>query len=627
MGGYAGLIRGLVSVIAIAMSLWHMWVAAFGPPEALFFRGGHLLFALAIIFLTYGWKAASNEGEGGPENKSWVPRAPDLVVLALSLGSVFYLFATYSSLVQRIPYIDDPTQLDIVFAVICIATVIEATRRTTGWALPITTAIFAGHALFIAKTDPLLLIDQLYLTTEGIFGSTLGVSASYVILFVVFGSFMERSGTGRLFMEFALALAGRSAGGPGKVAVVSSSLFGTISGSAVANVMVDGPITIPLMKKTGFRPPFAAAVEAVASTGGQIMPPVMGAAAFVMAEYLAVSYFQVTLWALIPAILYYVACFGAVHFEAKRKGLVGLPASDIIPLRQVFKERGHLFIPILIVLVGMYQDYSAPLAALVGALACMPVALMRKTTRQGITFRSVLLALEEGAKNSVAVALACACSGLIIGSIAMTGLGISFTALLIDLAQQTLLPALILTALAGLILGLGLPTTPAYIMMASLLIPALIKLGVVEPAAHMFAFYFAILSAITPPVALAVFAAASLAKADMWEAGWIAMKIGVAGYIVPFMFVYEPALLMIGDPLSSIRALVTASIGCMAIAAGLHGYFLGPTSLWQRIALIAAALCLVYPTPVTDIVGLALLAIVAAVQWRARSAARTATPG
>lgn len=627
MGGYAALIRGLTSIIAIAMSLWHMWIAAFGPPEALFFRGGHLAFALALVFLTYGWKASSTEGEAGPEAKNWLPKAYDFAVLALSLASVFYLFVNYKALINRIPYIDDPTTPEIVFGLVCIAAVIEATRRTTGWALPITTAVFVGHALLIAKIDPLLLLDQLYLTTEGIFGSTLAVSASYVILFVVFGSFMERSGTGRLFMEFALALAGRSAGGPGKVAVVSSSLFGTISGSAVANVMVDGPITIPLMKKTGFRPPFAAAVEAVASTGGQIMPPVMGAAAFVMAEFLAVSYFQVTVWALIPAILYYVACFGAVHFEAKRRGLVGLPASDIVPLKQVFKERGHLFIPVLIVLVGMYQDYSAPLAALIGALSCFPVALMKKSTRQGITLQSALLALEEGAKNSVAVALACACSGLIIGSIAMTGLGISFTALLVELSKETMVIALVLTAAAGLVLGLGLPTTPAYIMMASLLIPALIKLGIVAPAAHMFAFYYAILSAITPPVALAVFAAASLAKADMWESGWIAMKIGVAGFIVPFMFVYEPALLMIGDPFTIIRAFITAFIGCFAIAAGLHGYFLGPANLWQRIVLIVAALCLVNPTPVTDAIGLVLLALVGGVQWRERAAKGLTTAG
>jgi len=619
MAGYAAALRLSVAAIGILMSLWHLWIALFGPPEALFFRGGHLMFAMAIIFLTYGWKASSNEGEGGPEDKAWRPKPLDLAICVLALASVSYLFVTYRSLIMRIPYIDDPSTLDIVFGLLCIAAVIEATRRTTGWALPITTAIFVGHALFIAKVDPLLMIDQLYLTTEGIFGSTLGVSASYVIVFVVFGAFMERTGTGRLFMDFALALAGRQAGGPGKVAVVSSSLFGTISGSAVANVMVDGPITIPLMKRTGFRPPFAAAVEAVASTGGQIMPPVMGAAAFVMAEYLAVSYFQVTLWALIPAILYYVACFAAVHFEAKRMGLSGLPASEITPLREVFRDRGHLFIPILIVMIGLFQDFSAPLAAAIGAIACVPVALMRKSTRQGITFKTVLLALEDGAKNAVAVAMACACSGLIIGAIAMTGLGISFTAFLVEVARETLLLALVLTAMAGLVLGLGLPTTPAYIMMVSLLVPALIKLGVMAPAAHMFAFYYAILSAITPPVALAVFAAASLAKADMWEAGWVAMKIGVAGFIVPFMFVYEPALLLIGDPWTSVRAFVTATIGCIAVAAGLHGYFIGPTRPWQRAVLIAAAFCLVNPTPLTDAIGLVLLAAVGLVQWRARS--------
>jgi TRAP transporter 4TM/12TM fusion protein len=605
------------------MSLWHMWIAAFGPPEALFFRGGHLMFALTIVFLLYGWKAATNEGEGGPAVAGWLPRPADLLILVLGLASVAYLFVTYASLIQRIPYIDDPTTLDVVFGIVCIAVVIEGTRRTTGWALPVTTAIFAGHALFIARIDPLLLIDQLYLTTEGVFGSVLGVSASYVIVFVMFGAFMERTGTGRLFMEFALALAGRQAGGPGKVAVVSSSLFGTISGSAVANVMVDGPITIPLMKRTGFRPSFSAAVESVASTGGQIMPPVMGAAAFVMAEYLAVGYFQVTVWALIPAILYYVACFGAVHFEAKRLGLAGLPVAEITPLGAVLRERGHLFIPVLIVIVGLFQDYSAPMAALVGALACIPAALMRRSTRQGITVGAIFLALEDGAKNAVAVALACACSGLIIGSIAMTGLGITFTAWLVDLARDTLLIALVLTALAGLVLGLGLPTTPAYIMMVSLLVPALIKLGVVAPAAHMFAFYYAILSAITPPVALAVFAAASLAKADMWESGWIAMKIGAAGFIVPFMFVYEPALLMIGDFWTSALAFATAAIGCIALAAGLHGYFVGPANPVQRLLLIVAALGLIDPTPITDATGALLLAGVAAWQWRSRS---TATP-
>ena len=280
----------------------------------------------------------------------------------------------------------------------------------------------------------------MYLTTEGIFGPTLGVSASYVIMFVLFGAFMERTGVGQLFMDFALSLTGHSAGGPGKVSVISSSLFGTVSGSAVANVMVDGPITIPLMKRSGFRPAFAAAVEATASTGGQIMPPIMGAAAFVMAEFLAVSYFQVTVWAIIPAILYYVAVFFAVHFEAKRVGLLGVPRSEIPRLGQVMRERGHLFIPLVVILTGLIAGYSAPYCALAGTMSCIPVAMLRKSTRKDISWRTVWEALQDGAKNSISVALACACAGIIIGVIALTGAAINFTAVVVGLAHEFLAP-------------------------------------------------------------------------------------------------------------------------------------------------------------------------------------------
>jgi TRAP transporter 4TM/12TM fusion protein len=462
------------------------------------------------------------------------------------------------------------------------------------------------------------LIEIMYLTTEGIFGGTLGVSAAYVILFVLFGAFMERTGVGRLFMDFALALTGHTAGGPGKVAVVSSSLFGTVSGSAVANVLVDGPITIPLMKKTGFKPPFAAAVESVASTGGQIMPPIMGAAAFVMAEFLAVSYFQVALWAFIPAMLYYVAVFFAVHFESKRVGLMGLPRADIPRLGLVLRERGHLFLPILTILVGLIMGYSAPLCALAGTLSCIPVAMLRKSTRQGIGWRTVWSALEEGAKNSIAVALACACAGIIIGVITQTGAAINFTALVLGLAQEMLVLALILTMLAGIILGMGMPTTPAYIVMVSLLVPALIKLGAIPPAAHMFAFYFAILSAITPPVALAVYAAAGLAKANLWESGWTAMRVGAAGYIVPFMFVFEPSLLMIGAWHEILQSSVTATIGTICLAAGLFGYLLREARMWERAALIGAAVLLIKPGLVTDLIGAGLLVTVVLVQLATR---------
>lgn len=597
------LLARVAAPIGVTMALYHMWVIAMGPPQALIFRGTHLAFALVLVYLLYPFAVQPD----GRRRFAWLD-ALFFVGGALGLG---HLFIDYDYFINRIIYIDDLKPLDIIAGLGLVIVVLDATRRVIGWALPITALLFMAHALFVTKVDPLTLLDQLYMTTEGIFGSTLAVSAAYVTIFVVFGSVMERTGTGKLFMDFALALTGRQAGGPGKVSVVSSSLFGTISGSAVANVMVDGPITIPLMKRTGFTKHFAAGVEAVASTGGQIMPPIMGAAAFVMAEFLAVSYFQVTVWALIPSILYYVACFGAVHFEAKRQGLVGLPAHEVPRLLTVIRERGHLFIPIAIILGGMMAGYSAPYCALAGTLACFPVAMLRASTRQELRWSLIPEALEDGARNTLAVALACACAGLVIGSITLTGLGISFTNWIIGLSQNSLLLALVLTAVAGIILGMGMPTTPAYIVMVSLMVPAIMKLGVVEPAAHMFAFYFAILSAITPPVALAVYAAASLAKADLWKAGWAAVKIGAAGFIVPFMFVFQPALLMIGDWPDIIHATVSACIGIAMLAAGLHGFFRFHLRQYERAMLIAGALAMtLVPGWVGDAVGIALLVLV-----------------
>jgi TRAP transporter 4TM/12TM fusion protein len=597
----AKFLKVLISIIAVAMSFYHMYVAAFGPPEAYFFRGTHLLFSLTLIFLLYPLKPG-----GG-----WAWRLVDLLVLAASWGFILHIFINYDYVINRIIYIDELTLSDRLYSVLAILLVLEATRRVLGWGLSLTAIGFLAYPIFFSTVRVPVLMEQLYLSTEGIFGSTLGVSASYVMLFVVFGAFMEKSGVGKLFMDFAVSITGHSAGGPGKVSVVSSSLFGTVSGSAVANVMVDGPMTIPLMKRSGFRPHFAAAVEATASTGGQIMPPVMGAAAFVMAEFLAVSYFQVTIWAIIPAILYYVAVFFAVHFEAKRYGLLGVPTAELPKLGQVMRERGHLFVPILIVFVGLIAGYSAPLCALVATLACLPTALLRKATREDIAWGTVFDALEEGAKSTLPVAIACACAGIVIGSTTITGLGITFTQLVVALSQNMLPLALLLTAIAGIVLGLGLPTTPSYIVMVALLVPALIKLGAVTPAAHMFAFYFAILSAITPPVALAVFAAATLAKANMWDAGWAAMRVGAAGYIVPFMFVYEPALLMIGPWYVTVLAFASAVIGVMALAASLHGYLLAALSMWQRAVLFVAAILLIAPELISSIVGIVLLAVVA----------------
>jgi len=606
---YSRLITGMIGVVAAAMSIYHLAIPLVGTPQAMFFRGTHLLFAITLIFLIFpGFRRRQGE----------LPGIADHIFIALSAATIIYLWGHHDRLLQRFVFVDDPLPEELILGVVFTLLVLEATRRVIGPALPVTAVLFVVYGLFVADARPGAMIESMYLTTEGVFGLTLSASATYVIAFVLFGSFMERTGTGQLFMDFALALTGRTAGGPGKVAVVSSSLFGTISGSAVANVLVDGPITIPLMKRTGFRKAFAAAVESVASTGGQIMPPVMGAAAFVMAEFLGVSYLQVTIWALVPAVLYYVAVFFAVHFEAKRAGLEGLPSREVPPLGRVMRERGHLFIPILILLIGLLNGYSAPLCAVVATLTCVPIAMMRANTRAGITWRTVWGALEDGAKNAIPVAAACACAGIVVGTIALTGTGITFTAVVLKLSKDSLALALVLTMLAGIVLGMGMPTTPAYIVMVSLLVPAIIKLGVIPPAAHMFAFYFAILSAITPPVALAVYAAAGLAKANIWEAGWAAVRTGAAGFIVPFMFIFENSLLMIGDWPDILSSFVTACIGVIALAGALHGYFLKPMQMWERVLLFAAAILMIKPGLITDAIGAAILAIILINSWLAR---------
>ncbi len=611
---YSGVVRLVTALLGVAMVLYHMWAIGFGSPEAVWFRGTHLLFALALTFLMYRLS-------GNPEGN---PRLLDYGLLALAVMPILYLFYNYDYVVNRIFYVDDLYLSDKIMGCIMIVMLLEATRRVLGWALPITAAVFLAYGLLIAQLEPQRMLDQLYMTTEGIFGIPLSVSATYVLIFVVFGTFMERTGTGQLFMDFATGLTGHHTGGPGKVAVVSSSLFGTISGSAVANVMVTGQISIPLMKRTGFKPPFAGAVEAVASTGGQIMPPIMGAAAFVMAEFLGVSYGQVVLWALIPAVLYYLACFSAVHFEAKRLGLVGLPRSELPKLGAVMRRDGHLFIPVAIILFVMYSGYSAPMAALAGTLACFPVAALRQHTRVNCTWDNLIGAMVDGARNTIPVALACACAGVVVGVVTLSGLGIVFTQFVVHLAKNALFIALFLTMIAGMILGMGIPTTPAYIIMTALLVPAIVKLGVVVPAAHMFAFYFAILSAITPPVALAVFAAAGIAKSDLWSTGWAAVKIGAAGFIVPYMFVYSPSLLMIGDWQTIVASSASAIVGVVLFAGGLHGYFITATNWWQRPILIAAGFFLIKPGLQSDFVGLVLAGLVIATQLVARRSAAEA---
>jgi TRAP transporter 4TM/12TM fusion protein len=369
-----------------------------------------------------------------------------------------------------------------------------------------------------------------------------------------------------------------------------------------------------MMKRIGYRPAFAGAVEAVASTGGQIMPPIMGAAAFVMAEFMAVSYLTVISFAILPALLYFLAVFVAVHFEAKRVGLKGLPRPDLPKMGEVLRERGHQFLPLVVIVGVLVAGYSAPYAATCGILSVVPVMALRKTTRRDISIPMIVTATVEGIRNSLQVATATACSGIVIGIISLTGVGIEFTTFVLHLSQDSLLLALILTAIAGIILGMGLPTTPAYIVQVALLVPALVKLGILMEAAHMFVFYFAILSAITPPVAITLYAANGLSGAGLWDGGFAAMKLAATGYIIPFMFVYGPSLLMVGEPTTVILTCVTSVIGVTCLAAGLHGYFVRRATLFDRFLLVAAAFALIKPGLMTDLLGAGLIGAAVVVQ-------------
>jgi TRAP transporter 4TM/12TM fusion protein len=609
----------LITAVGVAMSAFHLYIAWYGPPDALTLRTVHLGFALVLAFLTLPARS-----RGRPEQPGWL----ELALVVASLVACGYLVVERDYITTRMMYADPLETVDWVLAVVTVLLVLEATRRAVGLTLPLTAVAFLVYAVFFAESDLLQLAEQMYLGTEGIFGIPVYVSATYVMLFILFGALVERTGTGQLFMDFAMSLAGHSVGGPAKVSCITSGMFGTVSGSAVANVMTTGTFTIPLMKRIGYRPAFAGAVEAVASTGGQIMPPIMGAAAFIMAEFLGISYLKVAMYALLPALLYYFAVFMSVHFEAKRTGMRGLPRAELPRLAKVLKERGHLFLPLAIIIGVLMAGYSAPFAALCGIASTIPAALLRSTTRGYVRLGNIVEALEAGARNTVTVALACACAGIVIGVIFLTGLGLEFTSLVLAAAANHMIVALLLTMVAGIILGMGMPTAPAYIMQTALLVPALVKLGVLVEAAHMFVFYFAILSAITPPVALAVYAANGISRAQLWDSSLAAMRLGLTGYIIPFMFVFGPPLLLIGSPSEIALAAVTATVGVVCLAAGLFGYLVRPTTGWQRVLLLAAAIVLIKPGIMTDLIGAGLAGTVLAVQLisaRRREGAREAT--
>ncbi len=588
-----------ITLVGLSMSAFHLAIAWHGPPDALTLRAVHLAFALVLAFLML---PMTRHGQADS------PRPLEFLLIAISVVVCGYLVVEQNYIVNRMVYVDTLRPIDWVFSIATVLLVIEATRRAVGWTLPLTAVAFLVYGLTVGGADLRQLAEQMYLGTEGVFGIPLYVSATYVMLFILFGALVERTGTGQLFMDFAMSLTGHSAGGPAKVSCITSGMFGTVSGSAVANVMTTGTFTIPLMKRIGYKPAFAGAVEAVASTGGQIMPPIMGATAFIMAEFLGISYLSVAAFALLPAVLYYIAVFMTVHFEAKRTNMHGLPRSELPALGKVLKERGHLFLPLVIIVATLLSGYSAPFAALCGIASVIPTALLRKSTRQYVHLENIVTALEVGARNTVTVALSCACAGIVIGVIFLTGLGLEFTDLVLAAAGNHMLIALILTMVAGILLGMGMPTAPAYIMQTALLVPALVKLGVVVEAAHMFVFYFAILSAITPPVALAVYAANGISRANLWDSSIAALRLGATGYIIPFMFVFGPSLLFIGTATQVIQTAFTAIVGVVCLAAGLSGYLFRTTTNRQRVVLVVSALVLIKPGLTTDIIGFALIA-------------------
>jgi TRAP transporter 4TM/12TM fusion protein len=604
----SALVKKLVAGIGIAMSVYHLYAGAFGAPEALLHRAVHLLFTMILIFFLF---PLSKE----PWGKKW--RWTDGILILLTIASIGYLFVNYEYVITRYSLVHPLSGWDLTLGIVLIVLLVEGSRRVIGPALPITAGVFLLYAYLGPYLPGLLhhsgfgtemIVDQLYMATEGIFGMPLGVSATYVILFIIFGTFLEKTGTGQLFMDFASAITGWSQGGPGKVSCISSALFGTISGSAVANVMVDGWLTIPLMKRTGFRTDFACAVEATASTGGQIMPPVMGAAAFVMAEFTGIPYITICLYAMIPALLYYFALFMSIHFEAGRAGLKGIPREELPRIKNVLATRGHMFVPLVVIVYMMIAGYTPMYACIYATLAVVVLSFLRKETRMG--FWTFLSALEESAKHTLGVAAACACAGIVIGVINLTGVGLKFTSFVLFLAGDSLIPALVLTMVAGIILGMGMPTTPAYIVQAALLIPALITLKVHPVAAHMFVFYFSTISAIPPPVAMAVYAAAGIGGGRLWPTGLWAMRIAATGFIVPYMFVYGTSLLFIGPIFDIITSAVSASFGVLALAAAMMGWFVKKVNPWERIILAVAAFLLIKPGLYTDAVGYVLLAII-----------------
>jgi TRAP transporter 4TM/12TM fusion protein len=600
-----GIWHYIIAAISILFAVFQLYTAIFGVLDAHLQRAIHLCFGLTLIYLLY------------PGRKSWSRKKMnplDVILAVLSIGATMYLVVNYKELVTRAGM---NNQTDIIVGIIGIVLVFEATRRTVGWPMLTVALVFLAYAFLGPYMPGVLahrgvgfdeLVGHLYFTTEGIFGVPMGVSSTFIYLFILFGAYLDATGLGKFFIDLANAIAGWAVGGPAKVAVLSSGLMGTVSGSSVANVAGTGSFTIPMMKKLGYRPSFAGAVEAAASTGGQLMPPVMGAAAFLMAEFVGVPYIDVVKAAVIPAILYYTGIWLSVHYEAKKYGLKGTPREELPKIGPLLKEKGHLAVPLIVIVYLLVSGYTPMRAALYAIGLTIVCACLRKNTR--ITFRQFVDGLINGSQSVLGVLIACASAGIIIGVVTKTGVGLKLATALLDLAHGQLIPAMFFTMITSLILGMGVPTTANYVITSTIAAPALIQMHVPVLAAHMFAFYFGIVADVTPPVALAAYAGSGIAGSDPMKTGVTAAKLAIAAFVVPYIFVLAPQLLMINATAPTIiLAMVTAIIGMWGLSLAMIGFCEHPLNVVQRIVFFIGGLCLIIPGTVTDITGIVILVL------------------
>jgi TRAP transporter 4TM/12TM fusion protein len=617
---YTGFFAKFVAALAITFSVFQLYTAVFGVLDAMIQRSIHLSFGLCLIFLLY------------PTSKKWSRsklHPLDAVLAVLGVLAPIYIVANYQVLVTRA---GQTTAFDLVAGIIGILLVLEAARRVVGIPMVIVALVFVIYA-FIgpyipgklahrgARVDTL--VQHLYYTTEGIFGIPLGVSSTFIFLFILFGAYLERTGLGQLFIDLSNAVAGWAAGGPAKVAVLSSALMGTVSGSSVANVVGTGSFTIPMMKKLGYKPEFAGAVEATASTGGQLMPPIMGAAAFLMAEFTGLPYSRIIAGAAIPALLYYFGVWSGVHYEAKKLGLKGMSREDLPKFKRIMLDRGHLIIPLVAIIYLLVTGFTPMKAALWAIILSILSSMVRKATR--IKPIEIIKGLEAGARGALGVIAATACAGIIIGVVTLTGLGLKLGSVLVDIANGNLLITLFFTMITSILLGMGVPTTANYVITSTIAAPAIVMImaqkagldpNLVAPAniilpAHMFAFYFGIIADVTPPVALAAFAGAGIAKANPMKTGVNATKLAIAAFLVPYIFVMSPQMLLFDvTPLGLIWMLATSLVGITAVSAAVNAWFRTNMNWIERIVAFVGGLLLIYPGLMTDSIGMGLCAVV-----------------